>query len=175
MFSHGAIVNLCAFTIYLFIKNAMIYIFIGERCISCLLQHISPNKSDICVGDTQNITITTNQSQPHGSAFTLLINDSVCHSGGASSVVSCREQGGDVLQHTFSYHVTAINPGIVTIKAHTTYYGAEWYSTSEVVSIRECDAPEDESNTPEGDTPKDESDTPMGDIPEGECRYACML
>ena len=100
--------------------------YLGERCISCLLQHISPNISDICVGGTLNITITTNQSHPHGSVFTLLINDGVCHSGGGGDgMVSCREQGGDVLQATFSYYITARNAGIATIKAHTTYYGAE--------------------------------------------------
>jgi len=103
--------------------------------------------------------ITTNQSQPHGSAFTLLINDSVCHSGGSGGMVSCREQGGNVLQHTFSYNITAISAGIVTIKAHTTYYGAEWYSTSEVVVIVECVTPE--------------SDTPESDAPEGEYMLWC--
>jgi len=118
------------------------------------------------VGETLNITITTNQSQPHGSVFTLLINDSVC-SGDGSGVVTCREQGGDVFyQTTFSYNVTAINTGIVTIKAHTNYYGAEWYSTSKVVAIREC-------ATPESDAP--ESDTPESDTPEGECSNVVNL
>ncbi|XP_065898268.1 uncharacterized protein [Dysidea avara] len=141
-------------------------IAVGERCISCLLQHISPNISDICVGDPFNITITTNQSHPHGSVFTLLINDGVCHSGGGGDgMVSCREQGGDVLQATFSYYITARNAGIATITAHTTYYGAEWYSTSKVVTIRECDDDTPEGNTTNGTlvtivTPTNMSDGP---------------
>ncbi|XP_065888179.1 uncharacterized protein [Dysidea avara] len=115
----------------------------GETCEDCLLIYTSFD-GDICVGNTSNVTVTTGQSQPHEGAFTLLVNDSVCHSGGGGSgVVTCREQSGDVFQQTtFSYTVTAIDTGMVTIKAHTTYYEAEWYSTSIAVTIRECDMPD---------------------------------
>ena len=121
-------------------------VIIGERCNYCLRQHISPNTSDICVDDTFNITITTSQSQPHGSPFTLLINRNTCSSdGGGSGIVTCREQSGDILQQTtFSYYVTAVHNGTVNIQGHTTYYGAEWFSNIIEVTISDCDNRESE-------------------------------
>ena len=115
---------------------------IGEVCNSCLLQHILPNTSDICVGDTFNITITTNQSQPHNSPFTLNINRNACSSdGGSSGVVTCQEQSGDVLhQTTFTYYVTAVHNGTVSVQGHTVYYGAEWFSNIIEVAIRDCES-----------------------------------
>jgi len=116
---------------------------IGETCNDCLVQHISPDRTDICVGDIIVITITS-QAQ---TAVTLLVNESVCHSGsGGNNLVTCREQNGGAFQTTaaFSYNVTAMNTGVLFIRAHATYHGAQWYSTSEILNIRECDTPEGE-------------------------------
>jgi len=93
------------------------------------------------VGDILTVTISTNQSQPYENAvFTLNINSNVCNNGGGGDkIVSCREEEGNVTHHTtFSYNVTALNPGTANIQGHTLYYGGEWYSTSMAVTIRPC-------------------------------------
>ena len=146
MYLHGLPLCNNAFTYINFVLSWLLYVtnfvcYIGETCTDCLEQHISPDGSDICVGDTFSITFTTSQPQP----ITLFVDGRLCHSGGGgNNLVTCREQGGDVFQTSFSYNVTAMNTGVVTFRAHTIYYGAEWYSTSKVMTIRECDSPEGE-------------------------------
>ena len=112
----------------------------GDQCTGCLLQYFTPNRGDICVGDVVTVTLSTNRSQPHESIFTLNVNSNVCNSGGGGgSIVSCREEEGNITHRTtFSYYVTALNPGIANIQGHTLYYGGEWYSTTTAVTIRPC-------------------------------------
>lgn len=94
----------------------------------------------MCVGDVLTVTLSTNQSQPHESVFTLNVNSNVCNSGGGGGgIVSCREEEGNVTHHTaFSYYITALNPGIANIQGHTLYFGGEWYSITMTVTIRQC-------------------------------------
>ena len=93
--------------------------------------------NDICVGSVANVTISTNQSHSHGDAITLRVNDSVCSSNNpGNGVVRCRERG-NVIGHTLSYTITAINAGTVTMRAQTTYYGATWYSMVETITVVE--------------------------------------
>ena len=95
---------------------------------------------DICVDGMAKVTISTNQSHSHGDAITLFVNGSVCSStSNANDVVRCRELN-DVVGHTLSYNITAIDAGTVTIRGQTSYYGATWYSNLETITIvEECD------------------------------------
>ena len=91
----------------------------------------------ICEGSAANVTISTDLSHSHGDAITLHVNDSVCSSNNhGNDVLRCRERG-NVIGHTLSYTITAINAGTVTMRAQTTYYGATWYSMVEMITVVE--------------------------------------
>ena len=91
---------------------------------------------DFCVGSVANVTISTNRSHSHGDAITLRVNDNACsstHHG--NDVVRCDEHSSSVTGHTLSYTITAIDDGTVTMRAQTTYYNANWYSTTVTITI----------------------------------------
>ena len=96
--------------------------------------------NDICVDGVAKVTISTNQSHSHGDAITLYANNSVCSSfSNANDVVTCRELS-NVVGHTLSYNITAVDVGTVMIRGQTSYYGATWYSNLETITIvEECD------------------------------------
>jgi len=114
-------------------------VIIGERCDECLILHISPHNTDICVRDTLNITVTTNRSEPHISPYTIYVDGDVCSSGSTNGLVACREEEGSVVQRIiFTYHITAIKYGTTNIQAQTIYYGSEFYSPRVELTITEC-------------------------------------
>jgi len=101
--------------------------------------YIIPSVNGVCVGEIINVTISTNQTNFHGDAITLLVNNSVCSSSShGNDIVRC-EEPDNILHHTLSYTLNAINAGKVSVSAHTNYHGATWCSDSEVINVmKQC-------------------------------------
>ena len=119
------------------VYTKFIHCHAGEVCDTCLQLYFTSPVDNICVGSVANVTVSTNQSHSHGDAITLHANSSVCSSNyHRNDVVRCHEHGS-VIGHTLSYTITAIDAGTVTIRAHTNYYGATWYSNSEKLTVVE--------------------------------------
>jgi len=99
--------------------------------------HIIPSVNGVCVDEIVNVTISTGQTNSHGDAITLLINNRVCSSSSHSNdIVKCDEPY-NIIHHTLSYTLNAINAGTVSVKTHTNYHGATWYSDSKVINVME--------------------------------------
>ena len=132
-------VRVCVCVYFSYLHNPhYIYCYTGEDCYTCL-QLFTSSVKDFCVGSVANVTISTNRSHSHGDAITLYVNGNVCsstHHG--NGVVRCREHGS-VVGHTLSYTITAIDDGMVTMRAHTNHYGANWYSTTVIITaVDQC-------------------------------------
>ena len=100
----------------------------------CLQLHFDPFGSEYCVGSVINVTIFTNLSLTLDDNVTLLANDTECSVNDIDKdIVECAIDDS----HFYSFILTATNSGTVIIKAHTDYYGADWYSDSKQVTVTE--------------------------------------
>ena len=81
-----------------------------------------------------NVTVSTINFHSYDNVVTLLVNDRACTGNHSDSdIVECDHN----VTQLYSFILTAINSGTVTIRAHTNYYGANWYSDSKKLSIIE--------------------------------------
>ena len=88
-----------------------------------------------CVEDEVNITVSTNQSQSLDNAITLSVNDRVCSDNNSDSDVVTCNKSSDVIDDSSSFTLTAVNSGSVIIRAHTNYYGANWFSHDKRITV----------------------------------------
>jgi len=52
--------------------------------------------------------------------------------------VKC-EKSSEVINYSCSFVITTIKSGVVTVRIHTNYYGADWYSDiKEVTVVEKC-------------------------------------
>ena len=91
------------------------------------------------MGSVVNVTVSTNQSHSLDDTITLLVNDRECNGNNSNNdIVECTYHN-DVINDSFSFILTATNSGTIIIRAHTNYYGADWYSDGKQVTIvEEC-------------------------------------
>ena len=121
----------------LFIWLIILYVT-GENCTLCLQLH-SP--SACCLDGVLVIIVivSTNHSHLlHENITLLLVNDKVCNGNDSDNDVVEYYRPDDNIDHSYSFILTTVNSSVVTIRAHTIYYGANWYSTNLTTTIEEC-------------------------------------
>ena len=107
----------------------------GDICSTCLQLYFGPSLNGYCVDSVINITVSTDQSPSLLYDVTLMVNDRACNDSG-DEIVECDDVNIDFIH---SFILTAINTGTITIKAHMNYYGADWYSdTQNMTIVEEC-------------------------------------
>ena len=88
------------------------------------------------MGSVIRVTVSTNQSYSLSDIVTLMVNDRLCNDSDGG-IMKCVKVDDFIINNSYAFILTAINSGSVTIKAHTIYYGADWYSDSKNVTIEE--------------------------------------
>ena len=115
----------------------LINLVTGEICSSCLQLYFDPSLRGYCVGSVITVTVSSKLPPSLPDTVTLMVNDRVCNNSD-DGIVKCVQSVDFIINNSYTFILTTINNHCnVTIKAHTKYYGADWYSDVKNVTIED--------------------------------------